>query len=300
MTANRRTPEAASLRSFFNEQIRHLRDLLDNVLVADPEPVADAELQVVEDFVDTANKKLRVVHGYAEQLRSHVCQLYRHVLAVAEQIPPPIELSQAALHSEPLINALFVDHRDMERLLHLPGEIEAYIRQHSDLQVPTLYALLTANKTEKSILGIGMLGDMLVRDLPQQTINFYDHQLHAPCEGSEALAAGINHFMFQQVVMLIQKKLAARMAVEVQWPSDKTYQARVNSLANPEVYLHELMAQLEKPEQLLRIEKNHLILNKLGIKINPNDDQCRNEFDIHEIIWSDQSRHIVLKIAYPR
>jgi hypothetical protein len=60
------------------------------------------------------------------------------------------------------------------------------------------------------------------------------------------------------------------------------------------------MTQLENPEQLLRIEKNHLLLNKLGIKINPNDDQCRNEFDIHEIIWSDQSRHIVLKIAYLR
>ena len=300
MNDNRRTPEAASLRSFFNEQIRHLHDLLDNALAADPEPVPDAELQVVEDFVDTANKKLRVVHGYSEQLRSHVCQLYRHVLDVAEQIPPPIELSKTALHTEPLINALFVDSRDMERLLHAPGEIEAYVRQHIDLEMPILYALLTASKTEKSILGIGMLGDLLVRDLPQQSVNFYDHQLHAPCGDSEALAAQINHFLFQRVVMLIQKRLAARMVVEAQWPSDKTYKARVNSLANPEVYLHELLTQLENPEQLLRIEKSHLLLNKLGIKINPNDDQCRNEFDIHEIIWSDQSRHIVLKIAYPR
>lgn len=300
MTENRRTQEAASLRTFFNEQIRYLHDLLENKLAADPEPIADEELQVVEEFVDAANKKVRVVQGYAEKLRSHVCLLHRHVLDVAEQIPPPLELSPAALYAEPLINALFVKSHDIDQLFHAHGEVEAYVRQQSNLQVPMVYALLTASKTEKSILGIGLLGDLLVRDLPQQSVNFHNHQLHAPSADSQALVAGINHFLFQRVVMLIQQRLAMRMAVETQWPSDRTYQTRVNSLANPEVYLHELMTQLENPEQLLRIEKSHLLLNKLGIKINPNDDQCRNEFDIHEIIWSDQSRHIVQKIVYPR
>jgi hypothetical protein len=300
MTENKRTPEAASLRTFFNEQMRHLHDLLEHVIAADSEPVADEELQVVEDFVDAANKKLRVVQGYAEKLRSHVCLLHRHVLDVAAQIPPPIELTPTALQAEPLINALFVERRDIDQLFHAHGEVKSYVRQHNGFQVPVIYALLTASKTEKSILGVGMLGDLLVRDLPQQTINFHSHQLHAPSADSDGLVAGINSFLFQRVVMLIQQGLAARMAVETNWPRDKTYQARVNSLTNPEIYLHELMTQLENPEQLLRIEKNHLLLNKLGIKINPNDDQCRNEFDIHEIIWSDQSRHIVLKIAYLR
>ena len=299
MTANRRTPEAASLRSFFNEQIRHLHDLLDNLLAADSETIADDERQVVEEFVDAANKKLRVVQGYATKLRSHVCPLYRHVLEVAAQIPPPIELSSAALHAEPLINALFVDSHDIDQLFHAHGEVEAYVRQNNSFQVPIIYALLTASKTEKSILGVGRLGDLLVRDLPQQTVNFHGHKLHAPCPDSEALVTGINNFLFQQVVMLIQQGLAARMAVDSQWPSDKTYQARVSSLANPEVYLHALIAQLENPEQLLCIEKSHFLLNKLGIKINPDDEQCCNEFDIHEIIWSDQSRQIVQRVAYP-
>jgi hypothetical protein len=35
-----------------------------------------------------------------------------------------------------------------------------------------MYTLLTASQCDKQTLGVGMLGEMLIRDMPQQAINF--------------------------------------------------------------------------------------------------------------------------------
>lgn len=300
MNDNRRVHEASGLRAFFNEQLQHLHGLLDHFGIDDTESATDEELQIVESFVDTANNKMRAVQGYAEKLRSHVGALFRHVLDVAAQIPPPIELNATALRTSPIANALFVDQRDIDRLVSANTEIDAYLRNHGTLQVPVLYALLTTNKTEKSILGVGMLGDLLVRDVPQQTVNFHGHKLLMPSADSEQLGAAIKSYLFDHVVALIRQELAARRMAESFAPGEHSYRARVNSLANPDIYLHSLLEHLENPEQLLSIEKSHLMLNKLGIKLGNDDRQCRNEFDIHEITWSDHSRNVVLTVAYPR
>lgn len=297
---NRRAHEAYSLRAFFNEQLQHLHGLLDHFSVDDTESATDEEMRVVESFVDTANNKMRAVQGYADKLRGHVCALFRHVLDVAAQIPPPIELNATALRTSPIINALFVDQRDLDRLISANAEIDAYLRSHGTLQVPVLYALLTANRTEKSILGVGMLGDLLVRDVAQQTVNFHGHKLLMPCADSEQLSAAIKTYLFDRVVTLIRREMAARRMAESLTPGDRSYRARVNSLDNPDIYLHSLLEHLENPDQLLRIETSHLILNKLGMKLDQDDRQCRNEFELHEITWSDRSRNVVLTVAYPR
>ena len=300
MNDNRRAHEASGLRAFFNEQLQHLHGLLDHVMVDDAESATDEELRVVENFVDTANNKMRAVQGYADKLRGHVGALFRHVLDVAAQIPPPLELNATALRTCPIVNALFVDQHDIDRLISANAEIDAYLRNHGAFQVPVLYALLTANKTEKSILGVGMLGDLLVRDVPQQTVNFHGHKLLMPSADSEQLGAAIKSYLFDHVVRLIRQEMAARRMAESVAPGEHSYRDRVNSLANPDIYLHSLLEHLENPEQLLRIEKNHLIVNKLGVKLGNDDRQCRNEFDIHELTWSDGSRNVVLTVAYSR
>ncbi|MDO9238766.1 MAG: hypothetical protein Q7U30_02030, partial [Methylicorpusculum sp.] len=74
--------------------------------------------------------------------------------------------------------------------------------------------------------------------------------------------------------------------------------SRVKSLANPDVYLMTLLELLENPVNLLRIEKTHYKLNKLGLKIAGDDSQCANEFDVYELTWSNNTRNVVLQIAY--
>ncbi len=298
--SNKRSDAAASLRDFFDHQLHHLHELAVGFSKHRQEldQQAEEDREMVENFVDVANAKMRVVHDYGERLRDYVRGLYSHVLAVAEQIPSVVDLNKDAFRANPMVNALFVNTDDIERLFANSPDLRSFLKSYDQQQLSVVYALLTACKSERSTLGIGMMGDLLVRDLPQQTVNFSSHKLHIPCVTSDALAVAVKQYLFERIVMLIKQDIAARIANHTFTPEDNSYQSRLNSLANPSVYLDTLIEYLAVPDNLLRIEKTHIKLNKLGIKITEDDSQHANEFDIFELIWSDQSSHVLLQVAY--
>jgi hypothetical protein len=303
MNNDRRSHESSGLRMFFDEQLHHLQSLVGSLShppVHDEDPRINDDMLIVENFVDAANTKMRAVSGFAEKLRVHVCSLHNHVLQVIEEIPPPVALNRDAFRTDPLVNSLFVNANDIERLFQRTPEVDAYLRTHGNNgQTPVIYALLTVCKNEKSMLGVGMLGDMLVRDVPQQAVNFSLHKIHTPCANSAELSSALRQYLFGRIVGLIKQEMALRMAHQTEL-GDKSYQGRLGSLANPDVYLNALIEYLEIPAKLLNIEKIHFRLSKLGIKLEGSDRQCANEFDIHELRWRDGTRNVVLQIAYSR
>jgi hypothetical protein len=299
MNDNRRSDEALSLRTFFDDQVQHLQKLVSGLgsYFHDTEPQAAEDKQIIESFVDASNSKMRAVHGYSHKLREHVRALYSHVLHIADEIPPPVDLNLDAFRINPLVNALFVSNNDIDKLFRTNPDVNAYLCSHNKIQVPVLYALLTASRSEKHTLGLGMIGDMLIREVPQQVVNFSAHKIHTPCASYEELATALRSFLFGRVVVLIKQEMVSRMFEQ---PVKTTYESQVNSLANPDVYLNTLVGHLEVPANLLSIDKTHFKLSKLGIKLDDDNSETANEFDIHELIWSNNTRNVVLQIAHAR
>lgn len=304
MNDNRRSHGATILRTFFDDQVQHLHKLVSSLgsHIHDDGQQAKEDRQIVESFVEASNSKMRAVNGYAHKLREHVRALHGHVLQIAEQIPGPVLLTPDTFGNDPLVNALFVSGKDIDKLFATDPEANVYLRGHSKYQVPVLYALLTADKSEKRILGVGMQGDMLVREVPQQAVNFSAHKIHAPCADGEELSTALKEYLFGQVVELVKREMMARMIADQPVKAgDDCYESRVKSLTNPDVYLDALLGHLEAPSKLLRIDKTHFKLSKLGIKLEGDDDSQRvNEFDIHELTWSNNTRNVVLQIAHVR
>jgi hypothetical protein len=302
MNEDKRSQEASSLRTFFDEQIQHLQELVGNLssYIYDEDRQSAEDLQIVESFVDASNKKMRAVQDYSNKLRGYVQALYRHVLLIADQVPPPINFDRNSFIDDPLINTLFVLSKDIDKLFDSDPDVSAYLRSHDKVQVPVIHALLTANKTEKQTLGVGLQGDMVVHDVRQQAVNFSAHKLHSPCANSTELTSALKTYLFNRVVALIKQEMTSRMAAQLTNINDNSYESRVTSLANPDVYLDTLIKYLEIPDNLLSIDKSHFKLSKLGIKLDSTDKQSANEFDIHEVVWSDQSRNVVLQIARAR
>ncbi|MBS3955684.1 MAG: hypothetical protein KGZ88_22315 [Methylomicrobium sp.] len=300
MNDARRTYEASNLRSFFDDQIHHLQGLVGNLSNQrkNARLQSNEEKQILENFIDTVNGKMRAVKDYSEKLEQSVCTLYQHILQVAAQIPQPIDLNPDTFRTDPLVNSLFVNTDDIDRLFETCPEVSAYLRDNSQQQVPVVYALLTACKSEKSKLGSGMVGDMLVREISQQAVNFSSHKLREPCAGVEELNSALKKYLFDSIVTLVKQEMSSRIAEQALNPGDNSFESRVKSLANPDVYLKTLLELLANPANLLRIEKTHYKLNKLGIKIADDDSQCANEFDIHELTWSNNTRNVILQIAY--
>ncbi len=302
MKEDRRSEHASSLRSFFNDQVQHLHELLSGQHES-PQPevpeILDADQQVIEHVVDLANTRMRAVHDYADKLRDHVSALYQHVLATAEQIPPPVELNHQTFASDALVNAMFVAAADIDHLLPIGSEADLYWAQHAQLE--QLYALLTAFKSEKSVLGVGMLGDMLVRDMPRQSVNFSAAKLHMPCADSDELATALKNYLLDRVVGLLKQDMTAQTLAQAMDSDDHSYQARINSLANPDRYLDALLNLMLVPGKLLAIDNCHFRLNKQGIKLEEGDDSLSvNEFDIPEISWSNGSKNVLLQVVYRR
>jgi hypothetical protein len=302
MNGGRRSYEALYFRAFFDDQIHHLQELVGSLKsrIHDKEQQTEEDGQIVESFVDASNSKMRAVHGYSNKLRVHVRSLYNHVLQVAEEIPPPVDLNLNAFRTNQLVNALFVCSKDIDRLLKTDSDVNTYLRAHNKYQVPVMYALLTASKSENQTLGIGMLGEMLFRDVPQQAINFSSHKIHTPCASSAELNTALKKYLFGRVVALVKQEMTSRMSNQTFKPRDTSYKSRVKSLANPDVYLNTLIGYLETPANLLSIDKTHFKLSKLGIKLDSGNRQCANEFDIHELTWNGNTRNVILKIAHPR
>ncbi|MDO8845491.1 hypothetical protein [Methylicorpusculum sp.] len=300
MNDARGTNEAPKPRSFFDDKILHLQGLVGNLSsrLQNGRLKSDDDKQIIENFVDTVNGKMRAVQGYSEKLEHSVCGIYQHILQVAAEIPSTIDINQDSFRTDPLINSLFVNIDDIKRLFETSPEISTYLRVNSQQQVPVVYALLTACKSEKSMLGSGMVGDMLVRDISQQAVNFSSHKLLTPCADGEELNSALKKYLFDHLVALIKQEMSLRIAAQALNPGDNSFESRVKSLANPDVYLMTLLELLENPVNLLRIEKTHYKLNKLGIKIAGDDSQCANEFDVYELTWSNNTRNVVLQIAY--
>jgi hypothetical protein len=298
MNDDRRSHEALNLRAFFDDQLHHLQKLV--ISQRKHKQKVKEDRNIVESFVDSSNTKMRAVHGYSHKLREHVLALYNHVLQVAAEIPPPIDLNLDVFGTNPLVNALFVNSKDIDTLLNTDYDMNVYLRAHSKYQVPVLYALLTSIKSEKRTLGVGMLGEIVICDVPQQAINFSSHKIQTPCASSAELSTALKKYLFDHVVALVKQEMMSRMTNQPFKLSDNSYESRVKSLSNPDVYLNTLIEYLKIPANLLCIDKAHLRLSKLGIKLESDDQQRANEFDIHELTWSNNTRNVVLQIALTR
>ena len=302
MNDDKRLHENSSLRVFFDDQLHHLQNLVSSLSnqLHDQEQQTKQDLQIVENFVDASNSKMRAVQGYSHKLRKHVQALYSHVLLISDKIPPPVNLGLGAFGTDPLVNALFVNNNDIDKLFDTDPDVSIFLREHSQYQVPVLYALLTASKSEKRTLGISMQGDMLIREVPQLAVNFSSHQVHIPCTSSAELSVALKEYLLSRVVALIKQEMVSQMIDQTFKNVDDSYESRVKSLANPDVYLDTLIGYLETPTKLLSIDKTHFKLSKLGIKLDDDDRQSANEFDIYELTWSNNTRNVVLRVALAR
>ena len=65
MNDTKRTREASSLRTFFDDQLNHLQNLVSDLSnhIHDEMQQAEKDQQIVETFVEASNSKMRAVQG---------------------------------------------------------------------------------------------------------------------------------------------------------------------------------------------------------------------------------------------
>ncbi|PIE43773.1 MAG: hypothetical protein CSA50_04005 [Gammaproteobacteria bacterium] len=300
MRIERRTAEGSGLRKFFDDQLAHLGGLLAKWEAErnDKRRQLKEQKKLVESVVEGSDTRIRAVSGYVDKLRTCSCTLYQYVCQLAEQLPPPVRLNEESFTDEPLINALFANQQDITQLLSNDPALKDYLQNNQQSYPITVFAFLTAVKHQKTKLGMGIVNDKVVNDIIQETVNFSEHCLNSPCASKELSLSALKQFIFNLIIH--QAKLAMKnKKQESDQNGHHPSNARAQSLNNPEVYLEALTNYLNTATKHLVLEKTHLRVSKLGIKLTPEDKQAANEFDLYQLCWDKQIRQVMARVYCP-
>jgi hypothetical protein len=134
----------------------------------------------IERAVDATDSRLRLVPGYRKRLRPSITQAVDHVVALAEEIPPPL-IATAAQHGvEPCLSAVFASAGDMLEILGRDPSLRAYLETPEGREADQVTALLLAERVERQVLGLDLVDDQVRRDVAQVAISFTGHRLIDP------------------------------------------------------------------------------------------------------------------------
>jgi hypothetical protein len=133
----------------------------------------------VERAVDGTDPWLRGLSGYRRKLRPAVLHAIDHIVAMTDSLPPPVELSRTGYGNDPHLRLFFTSAEQLDGLLKNDPALVAFRRTaaQADQQV---WALLTMTCERRGTFGVDLLGETLVRDVPQVTVSLGSHRLLDP------------------------------------------------------------------------------------------------------------------------
>jgi hypothetical protein len=153
-------------------------------------------LHTVESVIDATDNRIRLISGYRKRLHGLVHNALEFTDALVEQIPGAIEVGRRTFVSDPYVNAFFVNVSDLHSIFRHSSEIRDFEDEHRLDEAPHCYALLCMRKTEKTIMGMELSGDVLRRDVRQVAVNFSDHRIYSPAPSEPETRQGLKQCLF--------------------------------------------------------------------------------------------------------
>ncbi len=136
----------------------------------------------IERMVQESDPSIRTVAGYRRQLREPVESAVAYFEGLIGAIPGPFSLAPGNWDRDPLIHAFFVSPDEIRSLLRHCTELTSFFRDSGE---ESAIALVTATKTERTVFGTAMKGDLIQRDVARTAVEFHDHRVVAPVASEE-------------------------------------------------------------------------------------------------------------------
>lgn len=162
-----------------------------------------ALLKRVEEIVDIADTKIRLARSYRKTLLPSVVTATTYCQSIVSSIPGPVRLHPSSYHDNPLVKAIFPS----------ADELETTLRQARNSEIPSggqeLFALLTMSKNEKTIYSHQQQGELLVRDVAMQAVNFVEHRVVAPSADLQTTKELLEQRALEVLATVAMERIAA-------------------------------------------------------------------------------------------
>jgi hypothetical protein len=155
-----------------------------------------------------------MVNSYQKKLEGAISRSLEYTDDLIDQIPEAIEVSANTFVSDPHVNAFFVNVSDLQTVFSHSSEVREFMEGFSSVDTPQCCALLCMQKSEKTVLGVELAGDMLKRDVRQTAVSFSDHRIYSPTPSEAETREGLKQCLFGGLVTnalehIVQLRLAS-------------------------------------------------------------------------------------------
>lgn len=211
-------------------------------------------LRVTEHVVDVADPFIRQARGYKKVLRPPVEKAMDYCRTLIEGIPGPFTLNKGRYHADPMVKALFASPAELEEVINISPEIIKLRHKGFSGEVT---ALLTAMRQEKTIYGYQKEKDVILRDVPQQAVSFFDHRIVAPADNLLAAKSRIVDRGVEVLAMVAMERITTLKSRKAELREKREYLKGIMKILIGKSHMLEMFAYPDpgKLEEYRKAEK---------------------------------------------
>jgi hypothetical protein len=178
-------------------------------------------LNTVEIVIDGTDNRIRLISGYRKKLLDSVKNALDFTDEMVARIPAAIEVSSQRFVSDPYVNAFFTNVDDLQTVFNTSSELRDFLGDHEQGKLPRCCCLLCMKKTEKSVFGMELSGDILKKDVQQTAVSFSDHRIYSPAPSETAARKGLKECLLGGLITHALESIMLDKVTNYQLQSDR-------------------------------------------------------------------------------
>ncbi len=161
----------------------------------------NALINEIDRILSETKTKIPLVPHYRRQLKEPVRLALKTIDEMTAQIPGPEQLDPVLWGKSPVLQAVFTGPDAFSRWMDSCIALQnAFKQNHSD----ELFGLLVAQYKEKTSLGVAIVGEIVQKDVLQQSVYFENPRIVVPRPDLETAKKELRHRI---IVMLFTREL---------------------------------------------------------------------------------------------
>ena len=215
-------------------------------------------------------------------------------------MPPAVQLGHTAYSTNALVNTLFANAKEMHELFSLSSPVQAFFNDRENADRQEVFALLFLSRTEKTILGAEIRGEIIQKDVQQTSVGFSNHQLIAPQATEEAARSALKKTLFDSVIEHLKLQMTQVRYAQTDEERSTRAENPERSINNPAVYMEILLEHMHLPQKLITLQDDLLRVSKMGLRLPLDSPSPSNNIRLHEVGIRGEQARIVSLVRYPR
>lgn len=247
-------------------------------------------LQACERAVCLIDPLFKQINGFPGSFLEPVATSLAYSRKLADGIPGPVALDRKSYAADPLVHALFPSMDSISEVLGCSQPMREYCRTFPG--AGEAYALIGMRRSEKKLLGMELAGDLIQREVPQDTVYFSGHTIEYPAASEQEARDRIGWALFDCLAGHVARQIGERkQQKQLQLQEKDRLMSRLHSAPaqerpaleealsrlltaiqstivslEPRACVEDFRRVLLNPAQYLWLEQDVMVLDSMGIR----------------------------------